>query len=101
MAPGFARRQSLRPQPRRPARPAHPALRGHPARRKTHAPRVRTILPATDYPSYAQAWDEIANTAYGQFNVDTWAAGRRYLSLTALALTSAEISQLRALTERF
>jgi glutathionylspermidine synthase len=62
---------------------------------------VRTVVPTTDYAEYTRAWDRVARAGYRQFNVDTWASGRRYLSLTALALTRPEVSQLRALTTHF
>lgn len=62
---------------------------------------MRSLVPTTDYARYAAAWDQVAYTGYHQFNVDTWAAGHRYLSLTALALTSTELNQLRELTWRF
>lgn len=62
---------------------------------------MKTLIPTTDYADYTAAWDRVAGKGYRQFNVDTWAAGRRYLSLTALALTRREVKQLRRLTERF
>jgi glutathionylspermidine synthase len=62
---------------------------------------VRALLPTTDYAAYTRAWDRVAAAGARHFNVDTWAAGRRYLSLTALALTPDEVAQLRALTNRF
>jgi glutathionylspermidine synthase len=58
-------------------------------------------VPTTDYAAYTRAWDRVAAAGRRQYNVDTWAAGRRYLSLTALALTDAETAQLRGVTERF
>jgi glutathionylspermidine synthase len=62
---------------------------------------VRCVVPTTDYAAYTRAWDRVARAGSQEFNVDTWAAGRRYLSLTCLALTGAEVGQLRALTQRF
>jgi glutathionylspermidine synthase len=62
---------------------------------------MRTIIPTTDYAEYSATWERVARAGYGQFNVDTWAAGRRYLSLTALCLSHEEVAQLREVTERF
>ncbi|MBV9322712.1 MAG: glutathionylspermidine synthase family protein [Chloroflexi bacterium] len=62
---------------------------------------MRSVVPTTDYATYWRAWERVALAGYRQFNVDTWASGRRYLSLTAVALTRAEVGQLRALTDRF
>jgi glutathionylspermidine synthase len=62
---------------------------------------VKTVIPSDDYATYARNWDRIAQAGYTQFNVDTWAAGRRYLSLTAVVLTHREAEQLLQLTERF
>ncbi len=62
---------------------------------------MRCIVPTTDYAAYTRAWNRVAEAGYRQFNVDTWAAGRRYLSLTALALRRAEVQQLGDVTDRF
>lgn len=62
---------------------------------------MRTLLPALDYAGYCAEWDSVSRAGYAAYNVDTWAAGRRYLSLTALALTQAEVAQLRNVTRDF
>lgn len=62
---------------------------------------MRTLLPTTDYVEYTRAWDNVAAAGTRQFNVDTWAAGHRYLSLAAVALTPAEANQLREVTRQF
>jgi glutathionylspermidine synthase len=62
---------------------------------------VRTVVPTTDYAAYTAAWDAVTRTGYGQWNLDTWAAGHRYLSLVALTLNSDEGAQLRRVTDRF
>jgi glutathionylspermidine synthase len=62
---------------------------------------VRTLIPTTEYQAYCAAWDRVARVGYQHFNVDTWAAGRRYLSLVALCLGHQEAAQLRELTNRF
>jgi glutathionylspermidine synthase len=62
---------------------------------------LRTLLPATDYEGYAARWDQVAQAGYRRFNVDTWAAGRRYLSLATLCLTRQETDQLREVTRCF
>jgi glutathionylspermidine synthase len=62
---------------------------------------MRSVVPTTDYAAYTRAWEQVALAGYGQFNVDSWAAGRRYLSLTALALSRAEVAQLGTVTDRF
>jgi glutathionylspermidine synthase len=62
---------------------------------------VRSVVPTTEYAAYTRAWDRVAAAGRRHFNVDTWAAGRRYLSLTAVALTEAETAQLIEVTNRF
>jgi glutathionylspermidine synthase len=62
---------------------------------------VRTLLPSTDYAGYVAAWDRVARSGYAQLNLDTWAGGRRYLSLAAVCLTPAEAAQLRDVTVAF
>ena len=62
---------------------------------------MRSVLAATDYATYIRAWERVAHAGYAHYNVDTWAAGRRYLSLTATVLSEPEVIQLQALTEKF
>jgi len=62
---------------------------------------VKTVLPTTDYDAYVAAWDRVAETGLRDLNLDTWAGGRRYLSLAAICLTAAEAAQLRDVTVRF
>jgi glutathionylspermidine synthase len=62
---------------------------------------MRTVIPTEDYVEYARAWERVARAGYRHFNVDTWAAGRRYLSLAAVCLSRAEAEQLREVTRRF
>src|SRR5437870_3046140 len=62
---------------------------------------VRTILPSMDYGSYVAAWEQVALAGQGELNLDTWAGGRRYLSLATLCLTPAEAAQLRNVTVWF
>ncbi len=62
---------------------------------------MRAISPQGAYEGYASAWDAVARSGYRQYNVDTWANGRRYLSLTAVCLTAREVQQLRESTVRF
>jgi glutathionylspermidine synthase len=62
---------------------------------------VKSVLFTTEYTTYATAWDTVARAGYRRFNVDACATGRRYLSLTAVSLTRAEVEQLRELTQRF
>ncbi len=62
---------------------------------------MKTVVPTTDYTAYTRARDHVARAGYRAFNVDSWAAGRRYLSLTALALSGPEVAQLGAVTDRF
>jgi glutathionylspermidine synthase len=62
---------------------------------------VRSLIPTTDYVEYTAAWDRVARAGYRHYNVDTWAAGRRYLSLAAVCLSRDEASQLRDVTRRF
>ena len=62
---------------------------------------MRSLLFTDEYARYTEAWDDVATAGYRTYNVDTWAAGRRYLSLTALALSVNEVAQLSQLTERF
>jgi glutathionylspermidine synthase len=62
---------------------------------------MRSIIPTTEYAAYTRAWDRVARLGYRRFNVDSWTAGRRYLSLTALALSQTEVAQMDAITRRF
>ena len=62
---------------------------------------MRTVIPTLDYARYCAEWDAVTRAGYPAYNVDAWAAGRRYLSLTALALTQAEVAQLRNVTRHF
>jgi glutathionylspermidine synthase len=62
---------------------------------------VRIEIPTTDYAEYTAAWDRVARAGYRQYNVDSWAAGRRYLSLAAVCLTCDEAGQLKQVTRRF
>jgi glutathionylspermidine synthase len=62
---------------------------------------VRTILPSLDYDRYVETWDRVARAGWRELNIDTWAAGRRYLSLAVLLLTPAEAAQLRQVASIF
>ena len=62
---------------------------------------MKTIVPTTDYAAYSATWDKIARAGLRQLNVDTWAAGRRYLSLTRVCLSADEARQLRDVTVLF
>jgi glutathionylspermidine synthase len=55
---------------------------------------VKTVILTTDYAAYTAAWDQVASAGQRQLNVDAWAAGRRYLSLTSVWLSAAEARQL-------
>jgi glutathionylspermidine synthase len=54
-----------------------------------------------DYHAYAAAWDAVSRAGDRHLNVDTWAGGRRYLSLVAVVLTASEAAQLKWVTQRF
>jgi glutathionylspermidine synthase len=62
---------------------------------------MKTIAPASDYAEYVALWERVAARGYRDFNVDTWAAGRRYLSLTPVCLSREEADQLREVTRQF
>jgi glutathionylspermidine synthase len=62
---------------------------------------VRSVVQTTDYAAYVSAWDGVARAGMRHLNLDAWAAGRRYLSLTSVVLNAAEAAQLRNLTVRF
>jgi glutathionylspermidine synthase len=62
---------------------------------------VRTVAPTLDYHKYAAAWDGISRAGDRHFNIDTWAGGHRYVSLTAVVLTATELAELKALVPRF
>lgn len=62
---------------------------------------MRTLPPSTEYASYVAAWDQVARAGLGQLNLDTWAGGRRYLSLATVCLSPAEAAQLHDLTRHF
>jgi glutathionylspermidine synthase len=62
---------------------------------------VRTVLPPIEYAAYAAAWDRVAQAGLSELNLDTWAGGRRYLSLATISLTRNEARQLRNVTVQF
>ncbi len=62
---------------------------------------MRSLIQTTDYQAYVSAWDGVARAGLKNLNLDTWAAGRRYLSLASVVLSSAEAAQLRTLTVGF
>jgi glutathionylspermidine synthase len=62
---------------------------------------VRSVLGTSSYEAYVAAWDGVAQAGMRHLNLDTWAAGHRYLSLASVVLSAAEAAQLRDLTGRF
>ncbi|HTD76693.1 MAG TPA: glutathionylspermidine synthase family protein, partial [Chloroflexota bacterium] len=62
---------------------------------------MRTLTPTRDYHEYATTWDAVTRAGDRHLNVDTWAGGHRYLSLTAVVLTASEVAQLQWLARRF
>ena len=62
---------------------------------------MRSVVQTTDYAAYVSAWDGVARAGLRHLNLDAWAAGRRYLSLTGVVLNAAEAAQLRNLTVHF
>jgi glutathionylspermidine synthase len=62
---------------------------------------VRTVLPPIEYAAYTAAWDRVAQAGLSELNLDTWAGGRRYLSLATISLTRNEARQLRNVTVQF
>jgi glutathionylspermidine synthase len=62
---------------------------------------VKIVVPTTDYAEYVSAWDRVARAGRTDLNLDTWAAGRRYLSLATVCLTTAEAAELAKLTVEF
>jgi glutathionylspermidine synthase len=59
---------------------------------------VRTVTATEHYSQYVAAWDSVARAGARHLNIDTWAGGRRYLSLTSVCLTAPEAAQLRDLS---
>ena len=62
---------------------------------------MKVLLPSLEYCEYTTTWDRVATAGLEQLNLDAWAGGHRYLSLTAVCLTPGEAQQLHELTERF
>lgn len=62
---------------------------------------MKAIVATQDYATYVQMWNGVARAGLREVNVDTWAAGRRYLSLTCVCLTADEVAQLRDVTVKF
>ena len=58
-------------------------------------------MPTTGLRRLHAAWDRVARGGYRHYNLDTWASGRRYLSLATLDLTQAEAYSAAELTQRF
>jgi len=54
-----------------------------------------------DYGRYVREWNRVAHAGLRDLNLDTWAGGRRYLSLATLWLTASEARQLRNVTVQF
>ncbi len=53
------------------------------------------------YAGYTAAWNRVAHAGLKDLNLDTWAGGRRYLSLAAVSLSATEANQLRKVTVQF
>jgi glutathionylspermidine synthase len=62
---------------------------------------VRSVVYTTDYTAYTSGWDRVWRAGAQHLNLDAWAGGHRYLSLTGVVLSSEELAQLRDVTERF
>jgi glutathionylspermidine synthase len=62
---------------------------------------VITLIPTTNYGEYVDAWQRVARAGQRDLNLDSWATGRRYLSLVGVGLTEPETAQLRDVTVRF
>jgi glutathionylspermidine synthase len=62
---------------------------------------VKTVCLTTDYAEYVAAWQRVARAGQRHLNLDAWAGGRRYLSLTAVLLSAEESAQLRHVAMRF
>jgi glutathionylspermidine synthase len=62
---------------------------------------VRSVVHSTEYAAYTSAWDQIWRAGARHLNLDAWAGGHRYLSLTSVVLSPGEVTQLREVTERF
>jgi glutathionylspermidine synthase len=62
---------------------------------------VHVRLPPTEYERYASAWDAIALDGLRELNLDAWAAGQRYLSLTAVCLSPSEAAELAHIAGAF
>jgi glutathionylspermidine synthase len=62
---------------------------------------VRAVAHTTEYAAYAEAWERVWRAGLRQLNLDAWAGGRRYLSLTSVVLSPDEVRQLRKVTVGF
>jgi glutathionylspermidine synthase len=62
---------------------------------------VRTLRAFECYAEYDAAWQSVDRAGLPSLNLDTWASGRRYLSLASLCLTGEELAQLRGVCIRF
>jgi len=58
-------------------------------------------MPPLAYATYSDVWEQVAAAGRHDLNLDVWAAGWRYLSLTTLCLEAAEAAQLRQCTRAF
>jgi len=54
-----------------------------------------------EYAAYTAAWNRVAKAGLNDLNLDTWAGGRRYLSLAAVSLSATEANQLPKVTIQF
>src|SRR5947208_16510328 len=62
---------------------------------------MKSVIPPSDYATYDPTWQRVAKAGLRSWNVDTAAAGHRYLSLTAVVLSAAVLAQLGDVTRRF
>jgi glutathionylspermidine synthase len=52
-------------------------------------------MPTLDYREYVATWQGVADAGFADLNLDVWAGGWRYLSLTAVCLSGPELRQLQ------
>lgn len=62
---------------------------------------MRALLPPLEYATYAAAWERVAQAGRRDLNLDVWAGGWRYLSLSTVCLDTAEVAQLQRCTRAF
>lgn len=62
---------------------------------------MKSLVPEYDYADYISAWDRVRRCGLSELSIDSWSAGRRYLSLACVVVEPHEAAKLRDLAQQF